>query len=43
MIQTIRICNQDMGMEFFIEKYVMLIMRSGKKETTERMELPNGK
>ena len=35
LIQTIRIYNQKIGMEFGIEKYSMLIMKSWKKETTE--------
>ena len=41
LIQTIRIYNQDIGIEFGIEKYVILIMKSGKTETTEGIELPN--
>ena len=40
-IQTIRIYSQDIGMEFSIEKYAMLIMKSGKRKTAERRELPN--
>ena len=40
MIQTIRIYRQDIGMEFSIEKYIILTMKSGEKETTERIELP---
>ena len=35
LIQTIRICSQDIGMEFDIEKRVMLIMRKEKRETTK--------
>ena len=35
LIQTIRIYSQDVGMEFGIEKYAMLIMESGKREITE--------
>ena len=37
-IQTIRIYNQDIRMEFSMEKYAILIMKSGKKES---IELPN--
>ena len=41
LIQTIRIYSQDIGMEFGIEKYAMLIMKGGKRETIERIEIPN--
>ena len=41
LIQTIRVYSQDIGMELDIEKYPMLIMKSGKRETKERIELPN--
>ena len=40
-IQTIEIYCQVIGMEFGIEKCAMLIMRSGKWQTTEGIELPN--
>ena len=33
--------SQDIGMEFGIEKYVMFIMKSGKRHMTDGMELPN--
>ena len=36
-----RIHNQDIGMEFDIEKCAMPIMRSGKQQMTKGMELPN--
>ena len=32
LIQTIRIFSQDIGMEFGIEKYAMLIMKKEKKQ-----------
>ena len=32
-----------MGVEFGIEKFAMLIMRSGKGQMTEGIELPNQK
>ena len=32
---------QDIGMEFGEEKCAMLIMKSGKRHITDRMELPN--
>ena len=38
LIQTIRIYNQDIGMEFDIEKFAMLIMKIGKIETTVCIE-----
>ena len=38
---TIRIYSQGIGMEFGIEKYAMLIMRSRKRQITEGIELPN--
>ena len=41
LIQTIRIYNQDIGMEFGIEKCVMLIMRSRRRKIMEGIELPN--
>ena len=41
LILTIRIYNQDVGMEFIIEKPVTVIMKNGKREATGRTELPN--
>ena len=38
---TVRIFSQDIGMEFGIEKCVMLVMKSGKRHRTAWMELPN--
>ena len=32
LILTIRICSQDIGMEFRIEKYAMLIIKEMEKE-----------
>ena len=40
-IQTIRIYSQATGMEFDIEKYALLIMKTEKRETIEGIELPN--
>ena len=37
LIQAVRIYNQDIGMEFGIEKCAMLIMRSRKRQMTERI------
>ena len=33
-----RIYNQDIGMEFVIEKYAMLVMKNGKQYTAEGIE-----
>ena len=41
LILTIRIYNQDIGIKFLIEKCVMLIRRSGKRQMTEGIELLN--
>ena len=41
LIQTVRIYSKRIGMEFGIEKCVMLIMRSGKRQLTEGIELLN--
>ena len=41
LIHAVRICSQDIGMEFGIEKCVMLVMKSGKQVLTGGMELPN--
>ena len=40
-IHTIRIYSQDIGMEFGIEKYAMLVMKSGKRHLTDGIEQPN--
>ena len=41
LIHAVRINSQDIWMEFGIERCAMLIMRSGKRHLTDRMELPN--
>ena len=41
LIHTIRIYSQDIGMEFGIEKCVLLVMKSGKRHLTDGIELPN--
>ena len=41
LIHTVRIYNRDIGMEFAIEKCVMLVMKSGKQQLTDGMELLN--
>ena len=40
-IQTVGIYSRAIGMEFGIEKCVMLVMKSGKRNLTDGMELPN--
>ena len=39
--QAMKIYSQDIGMEFGIEKFAMLITKSGKRQLTERIELSN--
>ena len=41
LIHVLRIYSQDIRMEFDLEKFAMLIMKSGKWHPTERMEQPN--
>ena len=41
LIHAVRIYSRDIGMEFGIEKCVMLVMKSRKRHPTDRMELPN--
>ena len=41
LIKTLRKYSQDIGMEFGIEECTMMVMKSCKRHTTERVELPN--
>ena len=41
LIHAVRIYCQDIGMEFGREKCAMLVMKSGKRHFSSRMELPN--
>ena len=41
LIQEVRIYSQKIGMEFGIEKYAILVIKSGKRHLTDTMELPN--
>ena len=41
LIHTFRIYSRDIGMEFDMEKWAMLVMKSGKRQLTDGMELPN--
>ena len=38
---TVRICSQEIGMKFCIEKCAMLVKKSSKRHLTDRMEPPN--
>ena len=40
-MHTARIYSQDIGMEFDIEKWVLLVMKIGKWHLTDGIELPN--
>ena len=40
-MHAVRIYSQDIGMEFGIEKFALLEMKSSKRPLTGRMELPN--
>ena len=40
-IETIRIYNKDIGIEFGIENWAMLIMKKVNKESVEGIEEPN--
>ena len=41
LIQAERIYREDTGIEFGIEKCAMLVMKSGKQQMTEGIELQN--
>ena len=41
LIHVVRIYSQGIEMEFGIEKCTMLVIKSGKRHMTERMDLPN--
>ena len=41
LIHAVRIYSQNIGMEFVIEKCIMLVMKSGKRHQTDGVELPN--
>ena len=41
LIQTVRMYSQDIRMEFVIEKGAMLVIKNGKWNMTEGVELPN--
>ena len=41
LIHAVRICSQDIKIEFGIEKCAMLVMKSGKRYITDGIQLPN--
>ena len=41
LIQTMRICSQDIGVEFSIDRWALQVIKSGKWHTAEGIELPN--
>ena len=41
LIHTVRIYSQDIEMEFGFEKCALLVMKSGKRNLTDGIELPN--
>ena len=41
LIHTVRIYSRDIGIDFVIEKCAMLVMKSGKRQLTDGMELRN--
>ena len=43
LIQTVRVFSEDIGMEFVIEKCIMLVMEKGKIVKSVGIELPDCK
>ena len=43
LVQTVRVFNEDIGMEFVTEKCAMLVMEKGKIVKSIGIELPDGK
>ena len=41
LIQTVRVFNNDIGMEFGVEKCAVLAMKKGKMASTDGIRLPN--
>ena len=41
LIHTVRIYSRDIGMEFGIKMCAILVMKIGKRQLTDGMELPN--
>ena len=43
LVQTVCVFSEDIGMEFGIEKCVMLVMQKGKTVKSVGIEVPDGK
>ena len=43
LIQTVHVFSEDIGMEFVIEKFAMLVMEKGKTVKSVGVEFPDGK
>ena len=43
LVQTVRVFNEDIGIEFVTEKCAMLVMEKGKIVKSIGIELPDGK
>ena len=43
LVQTVRVFSEDIGMEFDIQKCVMLVMEKGNIEKSVGIDLPGGK
>ena len=42
LVSTVELFSQDIGMEFGIKKYGVIIMNRGKVKSTDGIELPSG-
>ena len=43
LVQTVHVFNEDIGVQFGIEKFAMLVMKKGKIVKSVGIELPDGK
>ena len=41
-MQTVRVFSSDIGMDFEIEKFAMMVMKRGKLDESEGRRLPDG-
>ena len=42
LVQTVRVINEDIAMEFGIQKCAMVVMRRGRMVESKGIDLPNG-
>ena len=42
LVQTVRICSEDIGMEMGISKYAVVTMHKGNRVKATGIQLPNG-